>query len=110
MLAVMRAAQLAMLVLAFVICWKRPYDFAACIGAWLLASLAVFCVVLPSRFSAVWYQLPGPLGAALWFPYVSSVAAGAVLATFYTVFPRRAPRLAPDSDADLGLHGAASLR
>jgi eukaryotic-like serine/threonine-protein kinase len=89
-LAVMRAAQLAMLVLAFVIAWKRPYDFAACIGAWLLASLAVFCVVLPSRFSAVWHQLPGPLGAALWLPYLSYVAAGAIFATFYTVFPRRA--------------------
>jgi eukaryotic-like serine/threonine-protein kinase len=94
-LAVMRAAQLAMLVLAFVIVWKRPYDFGACVGAWLLASLAVYCVMLPARFSAVWHELPGPLGGVLWLPYLSSIAAGAIFATFYTVFPRRAPGWRP---------------
>jgi hypothetical protein len=90
-LGIMRTAQLAMLLLAVIIVWKRPHDAAACVGAWLLASLSVFCVVLPSRFSAVWHDLPGPLGAVLWLPYVSSMAAGAILATFYSVFPQRVP-------------------
>ena len=40
-LAVLRAAQLAMLVLAFVILWKQPNDVGASIGAWLLAALSV---------------------------------------------------------------------
>ena len=90
-LAAMRAAQLAMLVLAFVILWKQPNDVGASIGAWLLAALSVYCIAPPSRFSAVWHDLPAPLEAAMWLPYLSSVSVGAIVATFYTVFPQRPP-------------------
>ena len=91
-LGVMRGAQLAMLALAFVITWKQPLDFGASVGAWLLASLAVYCVVLPARLPEVWRELPMVVEVGLWLPYLSSISAGAILATFYTVFPQRAPR------------------
>jgi len=92
MLAIMRAMQVGMLVLAFIIAFKQPQDVGALVGAWLLASLGVFCIVLPTHLSAVWRDLPAPLELALWLPYLSSVCAGAILATFFTVFPQRAPR------------------
>ena len=91
-LATMRAMQIGMLVLAFIIAWKQPRDVGALVGAWLLASLGVFCIVLPTRLSAVWRDLPALLELSLWPPYLSSVCAGAILATFFTVFPKRAPR------------------
>jgi eukaryotic-like serine/threonine-protein kinase len=91
-LALMRAVQIAMLALAFVIAWKQPQDSGAFIGAWLLASLAVYNIVLPARLPGVWRDLPVPLEAALWLPYLSSISAGAILATFYTVFPQKGPR------------------
>jgi hypothetical protein len=90
-LAAMRAMQLAMLALAFVIAWKQPHDFGASAGAWLLATFAVYNIVPPTRLSEVWRDLPAPLEFALWMPYLSSTAAGAILATFYAVFPQRGP-------------------
>ena len=91
-LATMRSMQAGMLALAFIIAWKRPQDVGALVGAWLLASLGVFCIVLPTRLSAVWRDLPALLELSFWPPYLSSVCAGAILATFFTVFPQRAPR------------------
>jgi hypothetical protein len=67
-LAAMRGIQAVMLALAFVIAWKQPDDFAASIGAWLLATLAVFSIALPTRLSAVWRDLPAPVEAVLWVP------------------------------------------
>jgi len=91
-LATLRSMQVGMLALACIIAWKQPRDVGALVGAWLLASLGVFCIVLPTRLSAVWRDLPAPLELSFWLPYLSSVSAGAILATFFTVFPRRAPR------------------
>ena len=90
-LATLRSMQVGMLALAFIIAWKQPRDVGALVGAWLLASLGVFCIVLPTRFSAVWRDLPALLELSFWLPYLSSVCAGAILATFFTVFPQRAP-------------------
>lgn len=90
-LAVMRGMQLAMLTLAFVIAWKQPHNVSASAGAWLLATFAVYNIVPPTRLSEVWRDLPAPVEFALWIPYLSSTAAGAILATFYAVFPQRGP-------------------
>jgi hypothetical protein len=88
-LAAMRSMQAGMLALAFMIAWKQPHDFSAAVGAWLLATFAVYNIVAPTRLSEVWRDLPAPLEFALWIPYLSSMAAGAILATFYAVFPQR---------------------
>lgn len=90
-LAVMRGVQFALLVLAFVIAWKQPHDIGATVGAWLLATFAVYNIVPPTRLTEVWRNLPAPVEIALWIPYLSSMAAGAILATFYAVFPQRGP-------------------
>jgi hypothetical protein len=90
-LAAMRGMQFALLALAFVIAWKQPHDVGASAGAWLLATFAVYNIVPPTRLSEVWRNLPAPVEFALWIPYLSSMAAGAILATFYAVFPQRGP-------------------
>ena len=90
-LLLMRGAQLLMLGLAVVIVWKQQ-DSRALVGAWLLASLGVYSILLPPRLSATWRELPAVLEAAMWLPYLSSTCVGAVLATFYTVFPEKALR------------------
>ena len=90
-LAAMRGIQAALLALALVIAWKQPHDLGASAGAWLLATCAVYNIVPPTRLTEVWRDLPAPVEFALWIPYLSSMAAGAIFATFYTVFPRRVP-------------------
>jgi hypothetical protein len=91
-LAAMRGMQFALLALGFVIAWKQPHDLGASAGAWLLATLAVYNIVPPTRLTEVWRDLPAPVEFALWIPYLSSIAAGAILATFYAVFPQRGPK------------------
>ena len=89
MLLAVRAVQLVCLVLAGVIAVTRHTDPTARLGAWLLATFAVFCAVLPYRTTAVWGHLPTWPGALLWIPYLSGLAIAALLSTFLAVFPRR---------------------
>jgi eukaryotic-like serine/threonine-protein kinase len=84
--------QLLALVLALVIVLKRPDDAVARMGAWVLATVGVFKIVLPGRIGAVWRQLPPLVGALLWIPHVSDFAVAAVLFTFFVSFPRRSIR------------------
>ena len=81
--------QLVTLVLALEIVVKRPDDGVARLGAWLLATIGVFKIVLPGRIAAVWRDLPAPVGALFWLPHASDVCAAAVLFTFFASFPRR---------------------
>ena len=88
MLAVL-GVQCVALIVAVVIVFKRPDDRLALLGAWALATAAVYTIVPPSRFAAVWRALPTGLGAALWAPYISSQIVPAVLFSFFASFPRR---------------------
>ena len=88
-LLAVRAAQLVMLVVALIVAFRRPADPAALIGAWLLATCAVFTIAPPFRLGSVWRALPILAGAAMWPPFVSSLAIGSVLLTFAAVFPRQ---------------------
>lgn len=90
-LLAVRATQLATLLIALGLAFKRPSDLHARIGGWLLASGSVFCVMLPARLAAVWHALPPPIDLLLWFPFGSSLAIGAVLLTFFLQFPRPVP-------------------
>jgi membrane-associated protease RseP (regulator of RpoE activity) len=82
LLLCVRTVQLVSLILGFVIALKRPFDPMARLGVWLLATVGVFCVVLPSRIAVVWRDLPVLPGALLWLPYLSALAFAALLATF----------------------------
>jgi len=82
-----RAVQSVTLLLALVVVFKRPGDAVARICAWVLATFAVFSVFWQYRLAAVWRGL-GWLGAPLWLPFLSSVATGAIVFTFFAVFPR----------------------
>jgi serine/threonine-protein kinase len=83
-----RGVQLATLALALVVAFRRPFDRSARIGAWALATLAVYSIVWPYQIAATWRALPAVLGLALWIPFVSSLAIAAVLFTFFATFPR----------------------
>jgi tRNA A-37 threonylcarbamoyl transferase component Bud32 len=83
------AVQLAALGFALVIALRRPDDHVAVLGAWALASVAVYTLVSPYRIAAVWRSLPLMAGILLWAPYLSSLAVAAVLFTFFASFPRR---------------------
>ena len=88
MLAVL-GIQCVALVVAVVIVLRRPDDGVALLGAWALATAAVYTIVPPFRFAALWRAWPTGLGAVLWAPYISSQAVPAVLFTFFASFPRR---------------------
>jgi len=81
--------QVVTLVLALIVVLKRPRDPVALIGGLLLATIGVFKIVRPWRIAAVWRDLPPVIGALLWLPHVSDVAAGAIFFTFVASFPRR---------------------
>jgi len=83
------AVQGLALALALFIVLKRPDDAVARMGAWVLATVGVFKIVLPGRIGAVWQSLPAPVAALLWIPHVSDLAVAAVLFTFFASFPRR---------------------
>jgi predicted Ser/Thr protein kinase len=85
-LAAARLTQLVSLSLALLVAFRRPHDPRARLGAWLLASVAVFCIVPPWGQAAVWRALPAPVGWLLWGPHVSALALGAIIATFFARF------------------------
>ena len=88
--------QLVALGFAVLIVTRRPDDRVALLGAWSLATVAVYTIVPPYRIGAVWRHLPSVVGLLMWAPYISSLAVAAVLFTFFASFPRRmvhSPRL-----------------
>jgi tRNA A-37 threonylcarbamoyl transferase component Bud32 len=87
-LLVARAAQLVTLVLALVVAFKRPFDRAAQMGAWVLATIATYSIVLPYGIAATWRALPLAVGLPLWIPFASSVAIAAIIFSFFAIVPR----------------------
>jgi eukaryotic-like serine/threonine-protein kinase len=81
--------QLVSLAFGMLIVVRRPNDRVALLGAWALATFAVYTIVPPHRFGAVWRNLPPVVGVLMWAPYISSLAVAAVLFTFFASFPRR---------------------
>src|SRR5579872_412117 len=88
LLLTVRATQAVSLLLAFVLAVKRPTYATARRAVWLLATLGVFSIVLPSRFAAVWRAVPAPFDLLLWIPFLSNAAVGAIFLTFFASFPR----------------------
>lgn len=88
MLAVL-AVQCAALVMAVLIVLKRPDDPVALLGAWALATTAVYTIVAPARIAAIVRSLPAALQVCVLIPFVTSQLAPAVLFTFFSSFPRK---------------------
>jgi eukaryotic-like serine/threonine-protein kinase len=97
-LAVVRLVQFVTLAVGILVLYRRPFDPVARVGAWLLGAVGVFCVTLPYRFAAVWHGIWLPAGVLLWIAHLSSLCVGALLFTFFLLFPvrriDRTPRLA----------------
>jgi eukaryotic-like serine/threonine-protein kinase len=89
-----RLVQLITLMIAVAVAFRRPKEPLALLGAWAMATAGVVSVVLPAGWAAAWQAIPAPLAIPLWFPFVSSLAAGAVFFTFVAFFTRR-PRVVP---------------
>ena len=84
-----RLVQAVTLIAACLVLWYRPDTAAGRLAAWLLAAVAVFTVAPPYRLAAVWSSLPSPVAWLLWIPYLSAVGVGAILCSFFAVFPVR---------------------
>jgi tRNA A-37 threonylcarbamoyl transferase component Bud32 len=87
-LGITRLTQFVALCIACLLIFRRPRDGYAQLGAWALASGAVFSIVLPVGFAAEWRRLPTIPAAILWLPFVSSICVGGILFTFFAAFPR----------------------
>ena len=87
-LLIARFVQVITLGLAFVVAFRRPFDSAARVGAWTLATIAVYSITWEYQLAADWRALPLPAGLVLWAPFVSSLAIAAVVFTFFATFPR----------------------
>ena len=87
-LLIARLVQLITLGLALVVAFRRPFDPAARVGAWTLATIAVYSITWEYQLAADWRALPLPIGLVLWVPFVSSLAIAAVVFTFFATFPR----------------------
>jgi hypothetical protein len=86
---------LASLVISLIVIYSRPEDRVARLGALLLASIACGSPPTASQFlpwpaglAGTWRHLPVPVGALLWPACVSMVAVGAIMFSFFAVFPR----------------------
>lgn len=87
-LLIVRGAQLVTLLLAVVVAVKRPFDLAARVGAWVMATLAVYSIAMPYQIAATWRALPTVAGLVLWIPFASSLAVSGLMFTFFAIFPR----------------------
>ncbi len=85
---IVRFVQFLTLLCAIIVAFKRPGERVAMLGAWALATVGVFSVDLPFGMATTWRRLPAAIGAALWFPYMSSLAVSAIIFTFFAQFPR----------------------
>ena len=83
-----RLVQLVSLLLGLLVVFRRPFDAAARLGGWTLASIGVLCITFPTGVFAVWGSLPLPVGLPLWLPFASSFALPALLLSFFLTFPR----------------------
>jgi sigma-B regulation protein RsbU (phosphoserine phosphatase) len=84
-----RAAQFVTLLLALVIAFSRPNDLVARVGAWFLASVATYSIVLPYGMAATWRHLPTLLGGLLWISLISALVFAPLGFSFFAMFPRR---------------------
>jgi eukaryotic-like serine/threonine-protein kinase len=84
-----RLVQFVTLTLGLVVVFRRPFDFGARLGGWLLATFGVFCIAYPGGLADVWGTLPRFVGLALWLPFCSALALPALLLSFFMSFPRR---------------------
>ncbi len=84
-----RLVQLVSLSLGLFVVFKRPDDFGARVGGWLLATFGVFCLAFPYRLFDVWRELPAAAGVVLWMPLISTSLLPGLLLAFFLCFPRR---------------------
>jgi tRNA A-37 threonylcarbamoyl transferase component Bud32 len=78
---------LGLLPLGLLILWKRPGDFAARIGSWLLLTASI-AFGFPNGWAPLWRQLPLAAQALLWIPQISRFVLEGIFLSFFVVFPR----------------------
>ena len=74
--------------LGLFVAFSRPFDPAARVGAWVIATAAIAYGV-PDGWAVTWRRLPVLLGLLLWFPQISRFVIDGILFTFFAIFPRR---------------------
>jgi tRNA A-37 threonylcarbamoyl transferase component Bud32 len=86
--SLLAGTDLLTLVIAFVVAFRRPHDLVARIGAWFLATAAIFMFPTVPGIAPAWRHLPAPLGALVWIAFVSGSVFPAIFFTFFAIFPR----------------------
>src|SRR4030095_132795 len=86
---------LASLVFSLIVIYSRPEDHVARLGALLLGSIACGSpppasqlLPWPAGLAGTWRHLRAPIGALRWPACVSAVTVGAIMFSFFAVFPR----------------------
>ncbi len=88
LISLLIGTDLLTLVIAFVVAFRRPNDLVARIGAWFLATAAIFMFPPVPGIATAWRHLPAPLGALAWIAQVSGGVFPAIFFTFFAIFPR----------------------
>jgi tRNA A-37 threonylcarbamoyl transferase component Bud32 len=84
------AAKVIVVILAFIIAFKRAREPIAILSALFLATVASSDYWgMQSGMAAIWRDLPLPVGLLFWIPLLSEIASGPLFFTFFSIFPRR---------------------
>lgn len=84
-----RYVQCIVLLLALILAFRRPHERAAHIMALFLAALGTAPLFPAAEMTAVWRNLPAPLGAMLWIPQLTHLVLLPLFFTMFAVFPRQ---------------------
>jgi hypothetical protein len=84
-----RYVQFFVLLLAFALAFRRPHERAAQIAALFLAAVGTAPLFPGTEMTAVWRNLPVPLGATLWIPQITHLVLLPLFFTSFAVFPRQ---------------------
>jgi len=84
-----RYVQFFVLSLAIVLAFRWPNESVARIAALFLAAVGTAPLFPGTEMTAVWRNLPVPLGATLWIPQITHLVLLPLFFTVFAVFPRR---------------------
>jgi hypothetical protein len=70
------------------VAFRRPYDPAARIGAWFIATASI-AFGLPNGWAVAWRQVPLIFQASFWIPEIGRFVLDGIFLSLFLIFPRR---------------------
>jgi len=84
-----RYVQCFVLLLALFLAFRHPHKRVAQVASLFLAALGTAPVFPGTEMTAVWRNLPWPLGVVLWIPQITHLMLLPLFFTLFAVFPRK---------------------